>query len=189
VNKKTFFFILLFGFFAFLVFNFPDFWAWYKTPPFYVFTGQASYFDPADINNYLAIINYSQKNKLILAKNLYLTQETKPIFIYFIYSFAGYFLKLSPIKIFYLLRFLSTIFLVFVLWFLINFWLTKTVDKIFALFGIVFGGGLGWLFGKRFIGADVFIGSFTFYEPFTKPHEGLALGFYVLSLTFFIALS
>jgi len=122
-----------------------------------------------------------------LAKNLYLNYETKPTFVYFIYSLSGYFLKLSPIKIFYLLRFLSTIFLVFVLWFLINFWLTKTADRIFALLGIVFGGGLGWFFGKRFIGADVFIGSFTFYESFTKPHEALALAFYILSMTFFVA--
>lgn len=183
-RKFIFFFCLIFCF-IFLIINFPDFYANKKTPKGYFFSGQASYFDPWDINNYLGIINYSQKNKTILVDNLYTTEKTQPTFIYFVYSLAGRFFPFEPLLIYYLLRFFSSVFLLISITYGAHIFLKDNLLRILAVIGVALGGGLGWVFGERFLGADVFIGSFTFFEAWTKPHEGLALTFYILSLTFF----
>jgi len=166
--------------FAFL--NFPDYYAYQKTPPGHFFSGQASYFDPWDINNYFALIRWGQ-NKGIWVENFYTTESHQPALIYFLYTLTGkLFPFANPVTLYYSLRAIASFILIFAIWKAGLAFLKNRLDSFLALLAISLGGGLGWLFGRNFFGADVLIGSFTFYEAFTKPHEAIALALFIVSL-------
>lgn len=174
--------LLTLGIFIFILINFPDFYAYLKTPHGYFFSGQASYFDPWDINNYFALIRWGQ-NHGVLVENFYTTENTKPAFIYFLYTLTGkLFPFVNPIILYYGLRVIASFTLIFVIWRVTLVFLKNKLDGFLAVLAVSLGGGLGWLFGKNFFGADVSIGSFTFYEAFTKPHEAIALALFIASL-------
>ena len=68
--------------------HFPNYYAWKNTPEGFTFSGQASWFDPWDINVYVSAINWGQSHGFLM-QNVYTSQPNKPIFYYPLYTLLG----------------------------------------------------------------------------------------------------
>jgi len=149
------------------------------------YSGQASWFDPWDINVYVAAINWGQQQNLLLANN-YTTVPHQPILFYPVYTLSGFLLpNLSPYLIFHLLALLFGSALMLTLWFFLKLFFTRYSDKLTALILISLGGGLGWLFFPSVQSPDLFVTGFTFTSQFQRAHEALGIIAYLSSLIFF----
>ncbi len=60
VIKQTSLILLIIISFAVFVNLFPNYYAYVNTPSGYIFSGQASWFDPWDINIYVTAIKWGQ---------------------------------------------------------------------------------------------------------------------------------
>lgn len=153
-----------------------------------IFSGQASWFDPWDINLYVSVINWGQNHGILLS-NVYTTIENNPILFYPLYTISGsIFPKTDPYLLFHLQAIVLGVILLFVLWQIIKIFLISTKIQFIALFLIALGGGLGWLFFPNVFSSDLYMTGFTFQSHFQRPHEALGITFYLLSLIgFYIA--
>ncbi|MCR4326275.1 MAG: hypothetical protein NUV52_01315, partial [Candidatus Roizmanbacteria bacterium] len=61
--------------------HFPTWYALINTPIGYAFTGNNAWFDPWDLNVYVAAIRWGQQGHLLL-KNVYTTQNLQPTLMY-----------------------------------------------------------------------------------------------------------
>lgn len=184
--KKRFLLALFLIIGIILILNFlPDYYALIKTPPGHFYSGQASWFDPWDINVYFTAIRWGQKGNILL-ENLYTTERNKPAFVHTLYTITGYlFPKTNPILLFHLLS-LVTGLLLSVFFFLFSYLLLKDFTySLVALILISLGGGLGWMLTK-FAPADLFASSFTTRTAFQRPHEAIGTLLYISSLIFFL---
>lgn len=182
--KSFFLLILIVGFVLFLNI-FPNYYAYQNTPFGQTFSGQASWFDPWDINVYVSAIKWGQKNGILL-KNTYTTEEHSPLLIYPVYTLIGkLFPQTNPFLLFHLSALLAGFILLITLWQFLKIFLPSKNQTLIALFLISLGGGAGWLFFPKIPSADLFMTGFTFLSHFQRAHEGLGVIFYLLSLIFF----
>lgn len=164
---------------------YPNYYAYLNTPEGKVFSGQASWFDPWDINVYVGALKWGQTNGVLLG-NTYTTTAHSPVLMYIPYTLTGYFFpELDPFLLFHLLAGIVGFILLLVLWQVIKIFLLSSNFSLIALILISLGGGLGWLFFPQTPSADLFMTGFTFLSHFQRAHEGLGIIFYLLSLTLF----
>lgn len=165
--------------------HFPDYYAATKTPPGMSFSGQASWFDPWDINVYVAAINWGQSHGLLL-ENTYTTTQHQPVLIYPLYTLTGsLFPNVSPFLLFHLSAILLGVILLLVLLKLSQTFLRFRIDQLIAVLLISLGGGVGWLTFPNFPSSDLFMTGFTFSSHFQRSHEALGIILYLLSLVLF----
>lgn len=163
---------------------FPNYYAYINTPKNYSFSGQASWFDPWDINVYVSAIKFGQQGNLLL-ENLYTSLPNKPIFMYPLYTLSGFFTRsINPFLVFHLLSLAIGLLFSIIVWFLLKKFLSKEY-KLAAFFLIIFGGGLGWIFYPNLNSADLYITGFTFISQFQRAHEALGVSLYLISLVCF----
>jgi hypothetical protein len=165
---------------------YPHYYGLQKTPENYTFSGQASWFDPWDINNYFATIKLAQKERTLLLSNINTTKQVKSTFIYPLYTIpAMLFPKTNNVLMYHILAVICSILLASGIMVLSNLLLRKTLYALYALLIIALGGGLGFLFSAPGISADLSIPGVTFFSTFQKPHEAIAALLYISSLVFF----
>jgi hypothetical protein len=168
-----------------LFFSFPNYYASKNTPKGMVFSGQAFWFDPWDINVYASAIRWSQNNGLNF-QNTYTTQEHKSVVLYPFYTTLGMlFPKTNPFLLYRTSLILFSFLLLFTIYEIARKFLSKKNGALLALFLVPLGGGLGWVFFPKAILPDIGMTPFTFTSTFQKPHEVLAVTFWILSYYFF----
>lgn len=164
---------------------FPNYYASTQASEGKIFSGQASWFDPWDINVYVSAIRWGQGKNILLTNN-YTTAEHTPVLMYPLYTLSGYFLPtFSPYLTFHLLAMFFGFLLLLTVWKLVKVFLPGKNESLIATFLIALGGGIGWLFFPGLQSADLFITGFTFTSHFQRPHEALGILLYLLSLVFF----
>ena len=163
---------------------YPNCYANQKTPPNHFFSNQASWFDPWDINVYIAAIKNGQQKNLLL-NNLYTLENNPPSLFYPLYTLTGYlFPSTNQFLLFHLLTIPTTIILILLIYKVSTFFLNKT-NSLISTFLITFAGGIGWLVFPNTPSADLVITSFTQTSLFQRPHEALGTTLYILSLISF----
>lgn len=186
MKKLTFVLVLFFAIIFILFLNFfPNLYGFWRTPKGYFYSGQASWFDPWDINAYVAAIKWGQSGHIFL-NNLYTTDEQKPTFVYPFYTLIGkFFSKSNPFLLFHFFSLIIGLFLSLTVFLLAYSLLKDKIKSLFSLILVSLGGGVGWLVGDRLLSADVSITSFTYHTAFQRPHEGLAVIFYLGAFLFY----
>lgn len=187
IIKRTFFGLIFFLCLLFVIVlqQSPNYYAYYKTPAGFFYTGQASWFDPWDINAYAGAIKEGQMGHILL-KNIYTTDSHKAALFYPAYMLVGYlFRSFNPFLLFHVYAILAGAVLFILLYKLSQFFVK---DRRYALFITVtssVGGGIGWLFYPAIQSADLAITGFTFQSAFQRPHEALGMLLYLSSLCLF----
>ncbi|MFV1917344.1 MAG: hypothetical protein ACC618_02590 [Patescibacteria group bacterium] len=162
---------------------FPHYYAASVTPENMVFSGNASWFDPWDKNVYIAAINWAQNNGFIF-QNAYTTKVHNPFPIYPFYTILGIlFPNPEPILLYQLSTLVLAIVFLLTIYYLLKQLVPTYVNTAFYL--IALGGGLGWLFAQGFSLPDATTTPFTFPNTLQRPHETLAMIFYLSSFYFF----
>lgn len=161
--------------------QFPNYYAYINTPPGYFFSGQASWFDPWDINVYVTAIRFGQDKHFFL-KNHYTIGSQPETLMYPLYTVSGYLFRGSPFLIFHVLATLTGFLICGVLFYffykqLKTFWLSLS-----ALIICCLGGGLGWIPEHTFDSAGSNITSFNFASAFQRAHEGIGTLLYIIAL-------
>ncbi|MDA1316994.1 MAG: hypothetical protein O3B87_03125 [bacterium] len=178
-------FILILGVILFINY-YPHYYGLQNTPERYSYSGQASWFDPWDINNYFATIKLAQKEKSLLLSNINTTEQIKPTFIYPLYTISAIlFPKINTILLYHVLAIVCGILLATGILLLSKLLLKKSLHSLYALLIISLGGGLGFLFSPLGMSADLSIPGVTFLSTFQKPHEAIAALLYTSSLVFY----
>ena len=163
----------------------PNLIAYLNTPKGQIFSGQASWFDPWDINVYVAAITHGQTGHLLL-QNLYTTAPHLSSLFYPLYTFAGYlFPKINPYLLFHILAILAGIGLLMTLWWILKIFITAVKNRLLGIFIITLGGGFGWLTQNFIDAADTSITGFTFHSSFQRAHEGMGMSLYFIALISF----
>lgn len=186
MSTKKRFFIVAIPLLAQFLIHFPDWFRWQNTPADKWFTGQVSWFDPWDINLYLAAIGRGERGGFLL-ENLYDTESSVPLPMYFVYILMGkanLFLNLSNSLIFHLAGIITSGILAIIIWYFIKIFLKQDIERMAAFTLIFLGGGLGWLFPDLFP-ADIGQPGFTIFNALRRPHEALSLGFFILVMVFY----
>lgn len=165
----------------------PNYYASVNTPDGKSFSGQASWFDPWDLNLYISGIRWGQQGHILL-QNSYTTTPHLPILMRPIYTMAGFmFRDISPVLLFHLLALIFGFVLLLLTFRLARIFCPNSSESLLAVTLISLGGGLGWLFFPGFQSADLFMTGFTFVSHFQRAHEALGISFYMLALvTFYI---
>lgn len=165
--------------------SFPNYFAYISTPPDMVYTGQASWFDPWDINVYVAAINWSQRNGFDF-QNAYTTQGGKSVILYPLYTIMGVlFPNTNPFLLYHLFAVTFGMGLLLVIYKLAKIFIKKDNDALRALLLISLGGGFGWVLYPVILTPDIAMTPFTFTSTFQRPHEIFAMIFYLSSLCLF----
>ncbi len=174
--------ILLLATFIIAFFHFPLVYAYKLTSSDRVFSGQASWFDPWDINVYVSAIKWSQENGTYF-QNAYTTHPHKSVIIYPLYTLLGIlFSNYNPILIYTVAKVVLGFVLIIVIYKLAKVFLRNKKESLVATFLICLGGGFGWVtMGKLYL-PDIAITPFTYLSTFERPHEILAVAFYLSSL-------
>jgi len=182
--KLPFFFLLII-----FLYSFPTFYPYFKTPPNKVYLGQVSWFDPWDINVYVAAIRWSQENGFYF-QNAYTTQPHKSVVFYPFYTLLGnIFPKLEPFLIFNLATTFAGFFLLFIIYKSSRVFLKNKKSALATTFLVCLAGGLGWIFFSKVTVPDLYMTPFTFTSTFQRAHEAIAISFYLSSLVlFFLAI-
>ena len=186
INNKVVFCYLIFAviiFAALALNNFPNYYAYLKNPDNSFYSGQASWFDPWDLNVYASAVKWGQSGKILL-ENLYTTEAPQKAILYYpTYTFLGFFFpQTPPFILFHCAAFLLGGALIIALFQMIKVFIRQKMLSLLALFLIVFGGGLGWLFFPKTASADLFITGFTFVSHFQRPHEAIGIFLYLYLL-------
>ena len=162
----------------------PDYLRWKNTPSDLWFTGQVSWFDPWDQNVYFSAIGWGRRAGLVF-QNLYDAQSEKPIQIYGVYTALGRIFSALPVSnaaIFHI----SVIFLNFILavvvWWFLQIFLPKNIDRKVSFVLIFLGAGLGWLFFPGIVLPDLGQPGFMFESATRRPHEAVSIGFFLLTI-------
>lgn len=185
-NNKAILYYLIFAiiiFAALALNNFPNYYAYLKKPANSFYSGQASWFDPWDLNVYAGAVKWGQSGKILL-ENLYSTETPQKAILYYpTYTFLGFlFRRADPFVLFHCAAFLLGGTLVIALFQMVKVFIRQKMLSLLALFLIVFGGGLGWLFFPKTASADLFITGFTFVSHFQRPHEAIGIFLYLYLL-------
>lgn len=163
--------------------HYPHYYALLKTPKNHFYSGQASWFDPWDINNYFATIRWAQEKGGLLLENFNTTEVQPKTLIYPLYTIAGnLFPNTSHFTLFYSLAVILGLLLCCTFFIFSYLLLEKPTYSLIALIITSLGGGLGWLFSSSGQSADINIPGVTFFSSFQKPHEALAAILYISSL-------
>ncbi|MCR4329325.1 MAG: hypothetical protein NUV65_02145 [Candidatus Roizmanbacteria bacterium] len=184
-------FIALFiAFFMLFDVHFPDYLAYLKTPPGFMYMGKAAYFDPWDINVYVTAIRSGQQGHLLL-QNFYTVDATRGALLYPIYTFVGYsFPHVDPFVLFHVVSTVAGFFLCMAIYWLIGYFIQSYKVRLLAFFLILFGGGMGWIVSGAFGSADMFVTSFTFHSSIQRGHEAIGTMLYLTSLvSLFVSLT
>lgn len=185
IRALKFFCLFFIGFFILFLNFYPHLHAKINTPQNMEFLGQASWFDPWDINLYVSFINSGQENGFF-ASNSYTSLPNKPIFMYPLYTILGMIFKTADsFLIFHLAALFCGILIITVLFKLIKLFLNNFFEQIISLLVICLGGGLGFLFYPLIQSADLSMTAFAFLSAFQRPHEAIGLLAYLYSLVIF----
>lgn len=166
---------------------FPHYYGYKKTPPNYSYSGQASWFDPQDINNYFATIKSSQQSRHLFLQNPNTTTTTQPTLVYPLYTLTGVlFPQANHILLYHYLSLICAILLALTIYYL-TLLVTKNHNlSLLSLLLTTLGAGFGYILPSLVgISADLSIPGVTSLSNFQKPHEGLATLLYSSSLIFF----
>jgi len=107
--------------------------------------------------------------------------------VYTIYTITGtIFPKANNITLYYSLAIIFSVLLITCIYLLCGPFTNNSFQKIFILFLICFGGGLGFLFNSPQVSADTSIPGVTSLSNFQKPHEAISTILYTSSLVFFL---
>lgn len=178
--------LLLLIFIIIFINQFPNYFASTKIPQGYVYSGQASWFDPWDINVYISALRQGQKGNVLLS-NTYSTSKTNPAFIYPVYLGIGNIFRFVPV---YTLFHISAIVFAVILCigiFYCSLLLLRSVRLAYlALFLIAIGGGLGWISRESYKLADLYMTSFTFSSALQRPHEAIGTLLYVIAFSSYL---
>jgi len=162
--------------------SFPNWLAMKQTPEGMSFTGQASWFDPWDINVYVSAISWGQHHSFLL-ENTYTSQPNHPIFYYPVYTTIGMvFPKTNPFFLFHAFASAITFLLVGTLAFSTKKILDRRKDSLIAVLIMSLGGGLGFLIHIGQDSIDATMTSITLHSAFQRAHEGVALSAFFLAL-------
>ncbi len=167
---------------AIFIQQFPNLNAYEKTPQGMFFSGQATWFDPWDINVYVATIRSGQAGN-ILIQNQYTTEHRNDSLIYPIYTVTGkIFPQANPFVLFHTLAGLGAVLLSFSLYFFAYF-LTRDQGKSLMVLPLsIFGGGIGWLVQAFHRSADISVTSITFVSSLQRSHEAVGTVLYLGSM-------
>ncbi len=161
---------------------YPHYHAFRNTPEGYVFSGQASWFDPWDINVYVSAINWGQ-NHGFLMENVYDSSPNNSILYYPLYSLAGNLLKnVNPFILFYSLSIITSLVLVITIIFFIKKIYKRNSTVFISALTVLFAGGLGFLTYPFHDSLDSSMTSFSFHSAIQRPHEGIAVSAYIFLL-------
>jgi hypothetical protein len=182
MNKKIILATILISVIAIFFNQFPNWYAWKNTPEGFVFSGQASWFDPWDINVYVSAIKWGQHQGFLL-ENLFTSQSNPPIFYYPLYTSLGMIFKnTKPFLFFHVFSIITNIFLVITLVIILkNIFKNSKIIFLTALL-IILGGGLGFLVFPYYESVDTHFTSITLQSALQRPHEAVALASYCLAL-------
>ncbi len=165
---------------------YPHYYGLRKTPSGSFYSGQASWFDPWDINNYFAIIRRAQEKRSLLLENFNTSQPTKPTLIYPFYTIAGnLFPNINYIILFHVLTIVCGFLLILAIFYSSFLLLKNTAYSLVSLLFISLGGGFGWLFSSSGQSADIYIPGLTFLFPSKNPTKQ-SPPFFPFFLLFFI---
>lgn len=185
INNKAVFYGLIFFIIviALALYNFPNYYANLRKPDNSFYSGQASWFDPWDLNVYVSAVKWGQRGKILL-ENIYSTETSQRAILYYpTYTFLGFFFpRTSPFVLFHCAAFLLGGVLIIALFQMIKVFVRQKMTALLALFLIIFGGGLGWLFFPKTASADLFITGFTFVSSFQRPHVAIGIILYLYLL-------
>lgn len=166
---------------------FPVKYAQDHTPPGYEFSGQASWFDPWDLNVYVSAIRSGQAGGILL-KNLYTTEPNRPILMYPTYTILGrLFPTADPFMAFYAASIVTAALLIFCVYILSGFFFTETTVRIAVVVTVAFGGGFGFLFYPVY-SPDIQMTSFTFMSALQRPHEAIGIASYLFAVVWYFQL-
>lgn len=170
--------------------HYPDYLAYLKTPPGFMFMGKAAYFDPWDINVYATAIRSGQQGHLLL-QNFYTVDTTRGALLYPIYTFVGYsFPHVNPFVLFHVVSTVAGFLLCMAIYWLIGYFIQSYKARLVAFFLILFGGGMGWIVSGEFGSADMFVTGFTFHSAIQRGHEAIGTMLYLTSIvSFFVSLT
>lgn len=187
VNRKKVFILFILSavtILAQLLMRLPDLVRLKNTPAEKWYTGQASWFDPWDLNVYFSAIGWGKRGG-ILFQNLYDTQSSGGLPIYSLYTILGKVsspFNLSNALTFHLTGLVTSFFLIMIIWWFIKIFLENEIEKVVAFTLILLGGGLGWLFFPKNLLPDIGQPGFTLASALQRPHEAVSLGLFLLSL-------
>lgn len=162
----------------------PDLIKTMSAPPDKWFTGQASWFDPWDINLYLSAIGWGRRAG-ILFENLYDTTASIKIPIFFLYTLLGKILApfdFSNAFIFHLGALIFSLGLGITIWWLLKIFLEEERDQRIAFIIILLGGGLGWLFFPNWVLPDLGLSNFTLARSLSMSAEAASLILLLISI-------
>lgn len=162
----------------------PDYLKYLSVPEGKWYTGQASWFDPWDLNVYFSAIGWGKRGG-ILFENVYDTTSAQKTPIFFLYTFLGKIaavFNLSNTMTFHLSGLLFSILLAGILWWVVKLFLNEEIERKIAFIIIFFGGGLGWLFFPHLIVPDLGQPGFTLATTLRMPHEAVSLCLFLLAV-------
>jgi hypothetical protein len=168
---------------------FPHWFAWKQTPAGYVFTNQASWFDPWDLNVYVAAVRWGQEQGFLM-ENVYASEPNRAIVYYPAYAAVGrIFQSVEPFLLFYIFSAAVTFLLVGTIVFFLGQIFKQPLVVALATTAVVLAGGLGFLLFPNYQSIDTTMTSVTFQSAFQRPHEGIALAAYITAIfSFFLSL-
>lgn len=125
----------------------PIFYAGWKTPPGYFFTGMAQFPDAYDAATYLSTVRQGFEGAW-LWRNFY-GGSGQPLPLYLPYLFLGHLARFLNLPLLFTLSsatFIAGVFLLLVVYVFSSFFLESTARRLFCLICVALGGGWGWLF-------------------------------------------
>jgi len=161
---------------------YPHWHAWKHTPESFVFSGQASWFDPWDINVYVSAVRWGQAHGFLM-ENVYTSQSNQAIIYYPVYTFAGMLWKnTDPFLIFHGITVISTLILGGTVSLLVKQIFRGTFKTLYISLTILLAGGLGFLVYPAVASIDMSMTAVSFQSAIQRPHEGFAIASYFVAL-------
>lgn len=162
--------------------HYPNLYASWLTPDGYSYNYQASWFDPWDINVYVTAIRYGQEGNILLKNHYNSIPQSKPSFIYPLYTISGKLSSANPYLIFHALAVTASIIVTATIFFWYKRIFLNFIFAISATLVCLLGGGMGALLGKTDVSAASQITSFSFQSAAQRAHEGIGLILYLAAL-------
>lgn len=169
---------------------YPNHYKKTHTPDGKWFTGQASWFDPWDVNIYASAIGYGKSGSLTYF-NLYDSETGQPVPIYHIYTLIGYisgkmgFSETSNLDLFFYSTYFTNILLSITIWIFLGLFFKERKHKWVALAFALIGGGLGFLLFPNTMLPDISHPGFTMLNALTKPHRAISSSLFLISVFYF----
>lgn len=169
---------------------YPNYYKKINTPNDKWFTGQASWFDPWDVNIYSSAIGYG-KNGSLTYFNLYDSESGQKVPIYHIYTLIGFISekldlnKISNLDLFFYSTYFTNIILVITLWSFFDLFFNEKRHKWLTLLLTLIAGGFGFLLYPNIMLPDISHPEFTMLNSLTKPHRAISSALFLLSVFYF----